>query len=205
MDDVAESTAPATESTSRRTNRELMLSGELYRADCDELIEMRARARRLTRELNEHGLPGMADDGRPQREILDELFASVGDNPYIEPPFRCDYGSHISIGNNFYANYDCIMLDCAPIHIGDDVMLGPRVIICTAAHPVDPKLRNSGLEFAKSVRIGNGTWIGAGAIINPGVTIGEHVVIGSGSVVTRDLPDDVVAVGNPCRIIRSID
>ena len=205
MDDVAGSIASGNEGASHRTNRELMLSGELYRAACEELAEMRSRARRLTRELNEYDLLGMAGKRRTQREILDELFASVGDNPYIEPPFRCDYGSHISIGNNFYANYDCIMLDCAPIEIGDDVMLGPRVIICTAAHPVDSKLRNSGLEFANPVRIGSGTWIGAGVIINPGVAIGERVVIGSGSVVTRDIPDDVVAVGNPCRVVRSID
>ncbi|NGM16542.1 acetyltransferase [Eggerthellaceae bacterium zg-893] len=183
----------------RKTERERMLAGELYRCDDAELAAMRSRARRLVRMINE------AEGARPQREVLAELFAAIGPGSFIEPPFRCDYGAHISIGKNFYANFDCIMLDCAPITVGDNVMLGPRVVLCTATHPIDAATRRSGLEMARPIRIGNDVWIGANAVVNPGVVIGDRTVIGSGSVVTRDVPSDVVAAGNPCRVIRKLD
>lgn len=123
---------------------------------------------------------------------------------YIEPPFHCDYGCHISVGEWFYANYDCIMVDVCKVKIGDNVMFGPRVGIYTAGHPIDAEIRNTGLEFGAPVTIGDNVWVGGSVVINPGVTIGNNVVIGSGSVVTKDIPDNVVAVGNPCRVLREI-
>ena len=122
----------------------------------------------------------------------------------IEPPFRCDYGSNILIGDNFYANFDCIILDVCPVTIGDNVLFGPRVCLFTASHPVDPSGRSSGLEFGKPISIGNDVWIGGGALINPGVTIGNASIIGAGAVVTRDIPDHVIAAGNPCRVVRPV-
>ena len=168
------------ESIERMSEHELMLAGLPYRCDCNELESMREKARRLTAELN--------GGGRAADVVLRELFASFGEGGRIEPPFRCDYGCHTSTGKNFYANYDCIVLDCAEVSIGDDVMLGPRVTICTATHP-----------------IGDGVWIGASAIVSPSVSIGARSVIGSGSVVTKDIPADVVAAGNSCRVIRRIE
>lgn len=136
--------------------------------------------------------------------MLKQLFKSVGKNIYIEPSFHCDYGSNISVGNNFYANYDCIILDVCDVSIGNNVFLAPRVSIFTAGHPIDADVRNELLEFGKPVTIGNSVWIGGNTVINPGVTIGNNVVIGSGSVVTKDIPDNVIAVGNPCRVLREI-
>ena len=185
------------ESIERMSERERMLAGQPYRCDCDELESMRAKARRLTEELN--------SGARPADAVLREIFARFGEGGRIEPPFRCDYGCHTSIGKNFYANYDCIVLDCAKVHIGDNVMLGPRVTICTATHPICAEERRSALEMALPVEIDDGVWIGAGAIVNPGVSIGARSVIGSGSVVTKDIPADVVAAGNPCRVIRHIE
>lgn len=184
-----------------RTQRERMLAGELYRANDSELGKMNKRNRRLLYEFNHSEF-----DAVEQREkIIKELLGRTGEKVYFEPPFRCDYGDHIYVGENFYANFDCIMLDVAPITIGNDVMFGPRVGVYTAAHPIDPEVRQSGLEFGAPITIGNNVWVGAGAIINPGVKIGNDVIIGSGSVVTKDLPDKVVAVGNPCRILRKVN
>lgn len=181
-----------------RTQRERMLAGELYMAKDPELGKMNKRNRQLLYEFNHSEF-----DAVEQREkIIKKLLGRTGENIYFEPPFRCDYGAHIYIGENFYANFDCIMLDVAPITIGDDVMFGPRVGIYTAAHPIDPEIRKSGLEYGQPIAIGNNVWIGAGVIVNPGVTIGNDAIIGSGSVVTKDIPDGVVAVGNPCRVLR---
>lgn len=185
------------ESIERMSEHELMLAGLPYRCDCNELESMREKARRLTAELN--------GGGRAADVVLRELFASFGEGGRIEPPFRCDYGCHTSTGKNFYANYDCIVLDCAEVSIGDDVMLGPRVTICTATHPICAEERCSGLEMARPVDIGDGVWIGASAIVSPSVSIGARSVIGSGSVVTKDIPADVVAAGNSCRVIRRIE
>lgn len=181
------------------TEKEKMLSGRLYR--CDETLrrEMSA-ARRLTTMYNQTTF----EEEEKRTEILQELFKYAGTDAYIEPPFRCDYGSHISVGDNFYANFNCIMLDVADIKIGDNVFFGPSVNIYTAAHPIYAPVRNEGLEFAKEVTIGDDVWIGGNVTINPGVHIGNNVVIGSGSVVTGDIPDGVVAAGNPCRILRRI-
>ncbi len=121
---------------------------------------------------------------------------------YIEPAFRCDYGSNIFVGENFYANFDCVILDVCRVTIGDDCLLGPRVSIFTATHPVDPVLRRSGLEYGKPVRIGDNVWIGGNAVINPGVRLGNNVVVASGAVVVKDVPDNVVVGGNPARILK---
>ena len=184
------------------TKKELMLMGELYKLNDDkELNEDFMRARRLTRLFN-----SMTEEQMEERkEIIKELFKSTGENVHVEQTFHCDYGCHISVGENFYANYDCIMVDVCEIIIGDNVLLAPRVGIYTAVHPIDAAVRNEGLEFGKPVIIGDNVWIGGNAVINPGVTIGSGVVIGSGSVVTKDIPDHVVAVGNPCRVLRKIN
>lgn len=184
-----------------KTQREKMLAGELYVASDPELRKMNQRNRRLVYDFN-HSL---FDENEKRERIIKELLGKTGENIYFEPPFHCDYGSHISVGENFYANFDCIMLDVAPITIGDDVMFGPRVGVYTASHPTDPVIRKSGVEFGKAITIGDNVWIGGDVVLNPGVTIGNNAIIGSGSVVTKDIPANVVAVGNPCRVLRSIN
>ncbi len=179
------------------SEKEKMLSGKLYKCDSELRAEM-AEARKLTNAYNQ-----TADVVR-RSEILESLMNKVGKNIFIEPPFRCDYGSNITIGNNFYANFDCIMLDTANIKIGDNVFFGPKVNVYTACHPIYAPVRNELMEYSKEVTIGDDVWIGGNVTINPGVHIGSNVVIGSGSVVTTDIPDGVVAAGNPCRIIRRI-
>lgn len=182
------------------TEKERMLSGKLYIARDKELARDNKKSRMLTRLFNN----STEEQLKYRVELLKELFESTGKNIYIEPPFRCDYGCHISIGNNFYANYDCIIVDVCKVRIGNNVFFGPRVCIFTAGHPIDADIRNTQLEYGKPVTIGNDVWIGGNTVINPGVTIGNNVVIGSGAVVTKDIPDNVIAVGNPCRVLREI-
>ena len=139
-----------------------------------------------------------------RREILEELLGQVGENIFIEPTFKCDYGYNIKVGDNFYANFDCIMLNGGGIEIGDNVLFGPRVGIYTSNHAMDAWERTHGACYAKPVRIGNNVWVGAGVHINQGVTIGDNTIIGSGSVITKDIPANVVAAGVPCKVIREI-
>lgn len=181
------------------TDKEKMLSGALYTVD-DELRRELLKARRITRQYN----ATTEEDADVRKRLLAELFGGTGENIYIEPPFRCDYGGHITIGENFYANYDCIILDVNKVTIGRNVKFGPRVCVYAAGHPIDAALRRSLLEFGKPVTIGDDVWVGGNAVINPGVTIGSGVVIGSGSVVTKDIPAGVVAAGNPCMVLRAI-
>ena len=165
-----------------------------------KLMAARERAVLLTNEYNNsYGKPASE-----REEILRRLLKSVGENVYFEPTFRCEFGNHISIGNHFYGNSDCVMLDGGEIEIGDHVMLGPRVGIYTWNYAVDANERAAGVCETKPVRIGNHVCIGGGVQINPGVSIGDHTIIGSGSVVTRDIPANVIAVGVPCRVIRKI-
>lgn len=188
-------------SRKRMTDKELMLKGELYIHSNDpQLAKDCARSRRITRLFN----ATTEADLDTREELIRELFGGTGEHFYIEPPFRCDYGSNIYIGENFYTNFDCIILDVCEVHIGDNVMFGPRVCVYTAGHPIDPGVRTEALEFGKPVTIGNNVWVGGNVVINPGLTIGDNVVIGSGSVVTRDIPDGVVAAGNPCRVLRKV-
>lgn len=182
------------------TEKEKMLSGNLYMANDKELKADAKKSRMLTRLFN-----NTTEEQKEYRaELLKELFKKTGDNIYIEPSFKCDYGCNISVGNNFYANFDCIILDVCNVDIGENVFFAPRVCIYTAGHPIDAEVRNTGLELGKPVKIGNNVWVGGSTVINPGVIIGNNVVIGSGSVVTKDIPDNVIAVGNPCRVLRKI-
>lgn len=183
------------------TEREKMLSGELYFAEVPDLVAGRHRADLLCRELN--ALP--MSETTLRMAVLRQLLGKVGENCVINPQFRCDYGCYIQVGENFYANYNCVILDCAPVTFGDNVFIAPNCGFYTAGHPVDYPTRNALLEFAKPITVGDNVWIGANVVVLPGVTIGSGSVIGAGSVVSRDIPENVVAVGNPCRPIRSID
>ena len=169
-----------------------------YIADADVAEEMR-RCRKILQKLNFMD----RSDFEGVQEVVKELLGS-SEGAVINPPFYCDYGSHIHVGKNFFANYNCTIIDVAKVIIGDYCQMAPNVAIYTAGHPVYPDTRNSGYEYGKEVRIGNNVWIGGNTVICPGVTIGNNCVIGAGSVVTRDIPDWVVAAGNPCRVIRSI-
>ncbi len=181
-------------------HKENMLRGELYLASDPELRQLHRHALQLTARYNR------TDDEQEtlRQQLLEELLGSCPQHLHIEPTFRCDYGFNITIGEEFFANYDCILLDVCPITIGRHVMLGPRVCIYTAAHPLDRTVRDAQWEYGQPVTIGDSVWIGGNVVINPGVTIGSDVVIGSGSVVTHDLPSHVIAAGNPCRVLRPI-
>lgn len=179
-----------------RTEKEKMLAGELYRASDAELSADRQHAKSLCHAYNRAG-PDL------DRGVLNALFGYDTD-AYLEPPFYCDYGHNIRLGSNVYANHNLVVLDCAQVTIGDDVYIGPNVVIATAAHPIDPAERSTGLEYAQPIRIGSNVWIGASVTIVPGVEIGEGTTIGAGSVVTGSIPARSVAVGNPCRVVRQI-
>ncbi len=140
-----------------------------------------------------------------REEILKKLFAEIGNNCYIEPPLRANWGKHTHLGDNVYANFNLTLVDDTHIYIGDHVMFGPNVTISTAAHPIDPEFRKKPVQFNIPVRIGNNVWIGSNAVVLPGVIIGDNTVIGAGSIVTKDIPANVVAVGNPCRVLRTIN
>lgn len=180
-----------------KTEKQKMLAGELYLAADPELAAESKRARRLLRMYNST----TEDEPELRSQILNQLFAKV-DLVEIVPPFHCDYGSNIYAGNQLYMNYGCVILDCNTVNIGENVKCGPYVQIYTAYHPTEPEIRLSGRELAAPIRIGNNVWIGGGAIVCPGVTIGDNTTIGAGSVVVKNIPANVVAAGNPCRIIR---
>ncbi|MBF6347709.1 sugar O-acetyltransferase [Nocardia flavorosea] len=184
-----------------KSMRERMLAGELYLADDPDLRERSLRAMELMEAYN--STP--ARDAARQRTILSELFAAVGDNTDIRPPLRVDYGSNITIGSGCFANFGLVALDVAAITLGDDVQIGPNVQLLTPTHPLDPGLRRAKWEAAEPITIGDNVWLGGGAIVLGGVSIGENTVVGAGAVVTRDLPANVVAVGNSARVIRTLD
>ncbi len=181
-----------------KTELEKMLSGELYVAADPELSAMRRRCRELTYRFNN------CPDEIEREVMLRELLGRVGSKVEVEPPFRCDYGSNIFFGENVYVNFNCVILDCAEVRIGDNVMLAPNVQIYAAHHPIDAFQRIKGPELASPITIGNNVWIGGGSIILPGVTFGDNTTIGAGSVVTKDIPAGVVAAGNPARVIRKL-
>jgi len=183
-----------------RSEREKMLAGELYLADDLELATEATRAWQLLRRYRET----QEGDWESREVILRELFSSAGVKPRIVPPFHCDYGSNIVVGDRFYMNYGGIILDCNRVEIGNDVLCAPYVQIYAAHHPTDPATRLTGAELASPIRIGNNVWIGGGVMICPGVTIGDNTTIGAGSVVVKDIPANVIAVGNPCRVLRSV-
>lgn len=171
----------------------------LFLADDDDWVEMK-RARRLTQELN------TADraDFNKIRGIVQELFGKSDETTFVNPPFYCDYGTNIEVGKNFFANYNCVILDNAKVKIGDNCLLAPNVAIYTAGHAIHPVTRNLGYEYGIEITIGDNVWIGGNVVICPGVHIGNNVVIGAGSVVTKDIPDWSFAAGNPCKVIREI-
>lgn len=180
-------------------NRRRRDSGMAYFADESVTAEM-VTAKKAVRKYNEC----MPFDVEQGMKCLDEAGIRHKGSMYFEPPFHCEYGSHIEIGEGFYANTGCVMLDVGRITIGDNVLFGPNVSLYTAGHPIHPESRKSGYEYGIPIKIGDNVWIGGSCVILPGVTIGNNVVIGAGSVVTKDIPDNVCAAGNPCRVIREI-
>lgn len=183
------------------TEKEIMLSGGMYDPSDEELYALRQKARRLCYEFNN----SQPEEIEHREKLLKELFGATGDNICIEPTFKCDYGCNIFVGDNFFANFDCVILDVSPVTIGKNCMLAPKVGIYTATHPIDPTERYSGREYSKAIKIGDNCWIGAGAIINPGVTLGDNVVVASGAVVTKSFGDNVVIGGNPAKVIKIIE
>lgn len=184
-----------------RSMRERMMAGDLYLFDDPELAKANAAALDLMAAYNATS----ARQGPLRRALLEQLLGAVGEGTVIRPPLYVDYGSHLRVGARTFANFGLVALDVAPITIGDDVQIGPNVQLLTPLHPVHPGLRRDKWEAAKPITIGDNVWLGGGAIVLPGVTIGANTVVGAGAVVTRDLPSDVVAVGNPARVIRTIE
>jgi maltose O-acetyltransferase len=182
-----------------RTELEKMLSGELYDPMDSELVRARNRARDMCQDLN----ATREAQTEERRHLLEQLFGKGGDTVWMQPPFFCDYGSNIVLGERVFFNFNCVVLDVCRVTIGDYTLFGPAVQVYTATHPMNADLRRK-QEFAKPIEIGSDVWVGGGAIICPGVRIGSRSVIGAGSVVTRDIPDSVFAAGNPCRVIREI-
>jgi len=182
------------------TEREKMLAGELYDPLDPELVAARVRARDLCQELN----ATREGDAAERRRILCDLFGAGGESAWMQPPFFCDYGTNIELGERVFFNFNCVVLDVCRVRIGSFTLFGPAVQIYTATHPLEAKLRRT-RELGKPVEIGGDVWVGGGAIILPGVHIGSNAVIGAGSVVTRDIPAAVFAAGNPCRVIRALD
>lgn len=177
-----------------------MISGKPYKAFDDRLLKERQYAKEQVFNFNSF----RPDEIAKRNELLKKLLGKTKSTFFIEPPFRCDYGYNIEIGENFYSNYNLIILDCAKVIIGDNVLIGPNVSIYTAGHPLHYEKRNQEYEYAFPISIGNSVWIGGNVVINPGIIIGDNSVIGSGSVIVKDIPSDVIAIGNPCKVLRKI-
>ena len=183
-----------------KTEWEKLQDGEIYNDFDQDLFNRRVEAKKLFRAYNR-----LADEEVESRnDIMKQLFKSVGSNVWIEPDFRCEFGKNTSIGNDVYINFGCVILDCGPVTIGNQVLIGPNVGIYDANHALDAQERMEGALIPGKIRIGNRVWIGGGTIILSGVTIGDDTVIGAGSIVTHDIPSGVVAVGNPCRVLRKL-
>lgn len=183
------------------TAKERMQSGKIYFCTDEEIANEQIQCLEILYDYN-HTRPSEA---KKRALILKNLLAEIGENCYIEPPLHANWGKYTHFGSNVYANFNLTLVDDTDIYVGDNVMFGPNVVVATAGHPVDPELRLKVAQFNIPVRIGNNVWIGAGAIVLPGVKIGDNSVIGAGSVVTKDIPANVVAVGNPCRVLREIN
>ncbi len=184
-----------------KTEKEKMLTGEMYNPADPVLVKDREEARRRVRIYNQT----LETEDEKRTQLLKELLGSTGNAVFMEPNIRFDYGYNTHVGENFFANFDCTILDVCEVRFGDNCMLAPGVQIYTATHPLHPAERNSGKEYAKPITIGNNVWIGGAAIINPGVTVGDNVVIASGAVVTKDVPDNVVVGGNPAKVLKQIE
>ena len=185
--------------TEFKTEKEKMIAGELYFANDPELVADRMFARSQSQIINQ------AESAELRSQLLKETFGRTGKKIYMEPVINFDYGYNIFVGENFYANFNCTFLDVSTIEIGDNCMFAPNVQLYTATRPLHPVKRNSGLEYAKPIKIGDNVWLGGGVIVTPGVTLGNNVVVGAGSVVTKSFPDNVVIAGNPARIIKTVE
>ncbi len=175
---------------------------ELYLPNGEELLQ--AQTERLEKLYDYNAT--RPSEGERRNRLLKEMFAEIGEGCYLEPPFHANWGgAHVHFGKNVYANFNLTLVDDTHIYVGDNTMFGPNVTVATAGHPILPALREQGYQYNAAVHIGKNCWFGAGAIVLPGITIGNNVVVGAGSVVTKDLPDNVIAVGNPCRILREVD
>ncbi|SEH95639.1 maltose O-acetyltransferase [Halobacillus karajensis] len=183
------------------TEKEKMLAGEWYQSRDEELIVERSRARQLMNSLNQT----KDTEEHYRKQLIDDLFGTIEGEIGLEPPFYCDYGYNIHVGDGFFANYNCAFLDVCEIRFGRRVLVGPNVQIYTATHPMNREMRASGLEAGRPISIGDDVWIGGSAVINPGVTIGDNVVVGAGAVVTKDIPSNVFVGGNPAKFIRHMD
>lgn len=183
------------------SEKEKMLAGELYNANYDEnLIKERYLVKDMCKQYN-NLLPS---DFEQRTKLIKKIFGKTGKEIIVEQDFWCDYGYNISVGENFYMNHNCIILDGAKVEFGDNVFIAPNCSFYTAGHPIDIKQRNMGLEYAKPIKVGNNVWIGGNVIVLPGVVIGDNVTIGAGSVVTKDIPSNVIAFGNPCKVVKDI-
>lgn len=183
------------------TEKEKCKLGQLYDANYDrQLLEERISCKELCAEYNQLKYA----DTEKRNSLIKQLLGKTGSSFLIEQPFWCDYGYNIEIGNNFYSNHNLVILDAAKVSFGDNVFIAPNCGFYTAGHPTDVNLRNKGLEYARPISVGNNVWIGGNVVVLPGVNIGNNVTIGAGSVVTRNIPDNVIAVGNPCRVIKSL-
>lgn len=184
-----------------KTEKEKMLSGELYQAYVPELIQERDRAKEMMHLYNSFP-PSKLEE---RKKLIREVFGSTGSKFTIEQPFFCEFGYNIHLGENFFSNFNCVILDEAPVKFGNDVLLAPNVCIYTVNHAINPERRRAALEYARPVTIGNNVWIGGNSVILPGVSIGDNTIIGAGSVVTKNIPANVIAVGNPCTVLRAIN
>jgi maltose O-acetyltransferase len=180
------------------SEKEKMLSGELYRASDPELVRERQRCRSLLQAFNAQ------PDEEQRLAVLRDLLGRLGTGTSVQPPFACDYGYNVLVGDNAFINFNAVILDCAPVMIGDGTQIASGVQLLAADHPRDPDVRRDLLELARPVSIGSNVWIGAAAIVLPGVSVGDDSIIGAGSVVTRDIPEGVVAMGTPCRVVRDL-
>lgn len=194
-------TVSAMPRASGSTEKQKMLAGELYDCKDEELARERLHARRLTRMFNST----FENEQANRNSLLKQLFGSLAGEPMVEPPFHCDYGYNIHLGDRFYANFDCVILDVCEVRIGNGCLLGPGVHIYTAAHPLDALKRAQGEEYGRPVRIGNNVWIGGRAVILPGVSIGDNVVVAAGAVVAADVPDNSLVVGNPGAVRKNLE
>jgi galactoside O-acetyltransferase len=184
------------------TEKEKQHTGELYHPGDPEIMAEQSQYQELLYEFNQTRPSELAK----RQALLKEMFAEIGENCYIEPPLHANWGGHhVHFGNNVYANYNLTAVDDTHIYVGDFCQFGPNVVLATAGHPLDPALRTQDFQYNRPIRIGRNCWLGAGVVVVPGVTIGENSVIGAGSVVTKDIPPNVVAVGNPCRVIKKLD
>lgn len=183
------------------SEKERMLNGELYDASDPQLVAERERARELTREYNRT----TEDELGRRRDLLEELFGTVESDAFVEPPFRCDYGSNVHVGEGFYANFGCVVLDVYRVAFGRNCLLGPGVHVYAATHPLSAEERAEGLEYGKPVAVGDDVWIGGRAVLNPGVTVGDGSVVASGAVVSEDVPAGVVVGGNPAAIVKELE